>query len=92
MKKSAIFGVKNLGHYDVGSLLTFGGLALSLVGGIVALAGHVLEDSSLSAHQLRFPDEEAVDAIELLGLSIFSSFLILFEQFQLTCRFWFYDR
>lgn len=67
MKKSAIFGVKNLRHYDMGSFMTFGGVALSLVGGIMALAGHVLEDSSLSMHQLRFPDEEALEAIELIA-------------------------
>lgn len=60
MKKSAIFGVKNLMRFDAGNLMTFGGLAISLIGGIIALAGHVMEGQSISEKQIRFPDDEAV--------------------------------
>lgn len=59
-KHSAIFGVRNLEHYDAGSLMTFAGLAVSLIGGIVALTGHMLEDNSLATKQIRFPEDEAV--------------------------------
>lgn len=59
-KHSAIFGIRNLEHYDAGSLMTFAGLAVSLIGGVIALAGHVLEDNSLAMKQIRFPEDEAV--------------------------------
>lgn len=59
-KHSAIFGIKNLEQYDTGKVMTFAGLATSLIGGIVALAGHVIVNNSLSTKQIRFPEDEAV--------------------------------
>ena len=60
MKKSAIFGIKNLTHYDTGNLMTFAGLGVAIVGWTIALVGHIIEDSSLSEKQIRFPEDEAV--------------------------------
>lgn len=65
-KHSAIFGIENLRNYDIGDLMTYGGLAVSFIGMTVALAGHALEKSSLGVYQLRFPDNEALDVVDWL--------------------------
>lgn len=59
-KHSAIFGIRNLERYDTGSHLLFAGIAMSIIGGVIALCGKQMEDSSVAEKQLRFPDEEAV--------------------------------
>lgn len=66
MKKSAIFGVKKLTHYDIGNITTFVGAALSLVGGVIALAGHCLEYANISEKCVVFPDDEAVMLTDFL--------------------------
>jgi len=66
MKKSGIFGVKDLDRYNAGGFMTFLGLVVSIIGGITAMAGYELSTHSMTDEAIRFPGEEAVDVMDCL--------------------------